>query len=209
MEENKEEVVTTEVVEEKPVERFPQEGKIGFSNAPIYDKKAAKQHRKDFAKDRPDYKYRKWLRVLAWFGVSGGVLTSMYYFLPFFSVFIGGLLGFFIAIAFVFIVLITLGIIFASEGFRNWMHDDMWDVPQFFFNIANHIYELSKWFPAIAFPSLVLLIGGLVMAIIGKKKYKQFYGGYIALFIIFIVIVILCIIIYYASGGKTFIVDYE
>ena len=173
--------------------------KIGFDSAtPI-------QKGKKMSEKYPDNFEGKGLRRAAKlctiFGIIFSVLSMMYFLLPFFSVIIGALLAMCIVLFMICSVVFTLGLILMNDGYRYWIGNNMMDVPNFFFNIADNIAKLSPFYFIAAGPALAFTIAGLILSIIGKAKKYRFFTSYIVLNSIFLSIALLFSIIYLIGGG--------
>lgn len=182
-----------------------QEEKIGFGN---YQPDEKSIERQNLAKlEREKYKAGNGLRIparlLCIFGAIASTITMMYYLLPIFSAFIGALIAVFLIFFMIFSVIITIGLILMNDGYRNWIGNHMFDVPNWFFNIAKHITELSKYFLITAIPALVFCLAGLILAIVGvSEKHKKFVG-ILVVSAIFFVNALFFTILYAIAGGQT------
>ena len=191
---SEEEVVIIEEEVEEP---------IGFNQAkPIG--KGEKLEIDHFQNHLPGKGLRTATKITTIFGVIFSVIALMYYLLPIFASVIGGIIAMFLYIFMIFSVICTLGMILLNEGYRKWASDDIMIVPNFFFDISNHVIELSKYYLIVAIPAILLCSTGLTLAIIGQAKKYKFFTSYIVLNAIFLVHALFFTIIYFASGMTTF-----
>ena len=186
-----------------------QEEKIGFGNYQPDEKSIERQNLRKLEQEK--YKEGNGLRIPARlcciFGAIASAITLMYFLLPIFSVVIGAMIAAVLVIFMIFSVIITLGIVLLNDGYRNWIGNHMMDVPNFFFNIAKHINELSKYFLLVGIPALVLCLAGLILAIVGvSEKHKKFLGILIVS-AIFFVNALFFVILYAIAGGQTLTVN--
>lgn len=172
--------------------------KLGFnSNAPL--KKGEKVEK--FQKNLPGKEVRGWTKACTILGIIFSSLTMMYFLLPLFSALMGGVIAVFIVLFMVVSVVCTLGLILTVDDYRNWIGNNMMDVPNFFFNIADNITKLYPYFFVVAGPALALNIAGLVLSIVGKSKQYRYFTSYIILNSIFLTLSILFTLLYVIAGG--------
>ena len=174
------------------------EQKIGFQTAtPL--KKGVKVEK--FQDKLPGKKLRVFTKLCTIFGIIFSSLTMMYFLLPFFAIVIGALLALCISLFMIFSVVCTLGIALLIEDYRYWIGNHMFDVPNFFFDIADNINKLVPYFFVVAGPALAFTIAGLVLSIIGKAKNYKFFTSYVVLNSIFLFFTILFVVLYIVAGG--------
>lgn len=179
------------------------EEKIGFGDYQP-DEKEIVRHKPNAEELAAGKGLRIPARLLCIFGSIASGITMMYYLLPIFATLIGAFLAVILVVFMVFSVIVTLGMVLMSDGYRNWIGNHMMDVPNFFFNVSKHITELSKYFLITAIPALVLCGAAIALSIIGiNEKHKRFVG-ILVVSIIFFVNALLFTIFYIANGGKTF-----
>ena len=194
-----EEETKQEVTEFKEEEKFLQNGGIGFDSAtPITRKDKNKPER--FQKNLPGKKLRRWTKLCTVFGIIFSTLTMMYFLLPLFAAVIGGLLAVCIVMFMICSVVLTLGLALMNDGYREWIGNDMMDVPNFFFNLADNVVKLAPYFFVVAIPGLVFTGVGLALGIVGKAKQYRFFTSYIVLNAIFFTLALIFTLIFFASG---------
>jgi len=176
--------------------------KIGFDSAtPI-------QKGKKMSEKYPDNFEGKGLRRAAKlctiFGIIFSVLSMMYFLLPIFAAIIGGLIAVILIFGMIFSVIITLGLILMNEGYRQWIGNNMMDIPNFFFNIGENVAKLAPYYLVVAIPALVLNIAGLVLGIVGQAKKYRFCISYIVLNSIFLTFTLFFTALYFIGGMNVF-----
>lgn len=174
-----------------------EEEKIGFNSKPPL-KEGEKIER--FQKNLPGKTLRGWTKAMTILSIILSCLTIMYFLLPLFSALIGGLIGLCIALFMICSVVVTLGLILTNDGYRNWISNDMMDVPNFFFNLADNITKLSPYFLCVAIPAIICGCIGLTLSIIGQSKKYRFFVSYIVLNSIFLTLSLLFTILYFIGG---------
>ena len=172
--------------------------KIGFNTNPPL---AKGQTVEKFQETLPGKELRGWTKACTILGIIFSVISMMYFLLPLFSFIIGALIALCLVLFMILSVVGTLGLALLNEDYRNWIGNNMMDVPNFFFNIADNIAKLSPFYFVAAGPALAFTIAGLILSIIGKAKKYRFFTSYIVLNSIFLSIALLFSIIYLIGGG--------
>lgn len=186
-------------LEDKPTNSIKEDpSKIGFNTNPPL---AKGQKVEKFQETLPGKELRGWTKACTILGIIFSTISMMYFLLPFFSVIIGALLAMCIVLFMICSVVFTLGLVLMNDGYRHWIGNNMMDVPNFFFNIADNIAKLSPFYFVVAGPALAFTIAGLILSIIGKAKKYRFFTSYIVLNSIFLSIALLFSIIYLIGGG--------
>ena len=176
--------------------------KIGFDSAtPI-------QKGKKMSEKYPDNFEGKGLRrsakLCTIFGIIFSVLSMMYFLLPIFAAIIGGLIAVILIFGMIFSVIISLGLILMNEGYRQWIGNNMMDIPNFFFNIGENVAKLAPYYLVVAIPALILTIAGFVLGIVGTSKKYRFCTSYIVLNAIFLTFTLFFTALYFIGGMNVF-----
>ena len=175
---------------------------IGFDTATPVNKHASRKEK--YPVNFPGKGLRRATKLVTIFGIIFSSLTMMYFLLPIFSAFIGGIIAVCIVMFMIFSVVFSLGMVLINDGYRNWIGNDMMDVPNFFFNLSENIAKLSPYFLVVAIPGLVLNIAGLVLGIVGQSKHYRFFISYIILNSVFLTFAIIFTAIYFIGGMQVF-----
>lgn len=176
--------------------------KIGFNSAPPI-KKGSKKSEK-YPDNFEGKCLRKAAKLCTIFGIIFSVLSMMYFLLPLFAAIIGALLAVIIVFAMIISVVFTLGMVLMNDGYRNWIGNNMMDIPNFFFHIGENIAKLAPYYLVVAIPAIVLNIAGLVLGIVGQAKHYRFCISYIVLNSVFLTFTLLFTLLYFIGGMNVF-----
>lgn len=176
-----------------------EEEKIGFNN-PGKDNpeptekgkkvKFSKQHRTGL---------QKWSFAMFLLGMIFSIFAIFYFFLPIFSALVGFVVFIIYAVVVAVPVMVTFFTILLSEDYRAWC-GDLWEIPNWFFDFANHSAALSFYYIIPGAAALFFDFLGIILCSVSVGKYKSRYVTYLVFCIVNFVIVGALTIIYFASG---------
>ena len=179
------------------------EGKIGFNTpAPVSDDPDAPAYKKKIKFSNQ----RKTGLQKATFGffipsTIASVLALGYFFLPFVSALVGIMMFFIIGVIILVPILCTAFMILLSEEYRSFV-GKAWSIVEWFFDVTNHLAELSVYYPFVAIPALVLELIELILAITTTAKGQRGCVTYLILTAVFFSINAIIFIIFFISGMK-------
>ena len=178
-------------------------GKIGFNTpAPVSDEPDAPAYKKKikFSNHRKTGLQKA---TFAFFIPStiASVLALGYFFLPFVSALVGIMMFFIIGVIIIVPIVFTCFIILISDEYRSFC-GKAWSIVEWFFDVTNHIAELTVYFPFVAIPALVLEVIELILAITTTAKGQKGCVTYLIFTAVFFTILAVIIVIYFVGGMK-------
>ena len=178
------------------------EEKIGFYNPGNNNPVPKKEKDIQFSNGRKT-PFQKWTFAIWLLGMIFSIVSICYFFLPFFSALVGIVVFFIVFVIVVFPVVFTLGIILVSEEFRIFA-GDIWGIPMWFFDVANHMAELTVYFVYPVSIALFFDFLSIILCSVGISKYKGRYVTYLVFSIIHLIFCTGLAIVYFASGMNVF-----
>ena len=178
-------------------------GKIGFNTpAPVSDDPDTPAYKKKIKFSNQ----RKTALQKATFGffipsTIASILALGYFFLPFVSALVGIMMFFIIGVIIIVPIIFTCFIILVSDEYRSFV-GKAWSVVEWFFDVTNHIAELTVYFPFVAIPALILEVIELILAITTTAKGQKGCVAYLVLTAVFFTILSIITVIYFVGGMK-------
>ena len=126
-------------------------------------------------------------------------LALGFFFLPFVSALVGIMMFFIIGIIIIVPIIFTCFIILISDEYRAFC-GRAWSVVEWFFDVTNHIAELSTYFPFVAIPAMVLEAVELILAITTTAKGQKGCVAYLVLTAVFFTLLVIILAIYFIGG---------
>ena len=179
------------------------EGKIGFNTpAPVSDDPDTPAYKKKIKFSNQ----RKTGLQKATFGffipsTIASVLALGYFFLPFVSALVGIMMFFIIGVIIIVPIIFTCFLILISDEYRSFV-GKAWSIVEWFFDVTNHIAELTVYFPFVAIPALILEVIELILAITTTAKGQKGCVAYLVLTAVFFTILAVITVIYFVGGMK-------
>ena len=179
------------------------EGKIGFNTpAPVSDDPDTPAYKKKIKFSNQ----RKTGLQKATFGffipsTIASVLALGYFFLPFVSALVGIMMFFIIGVIIIVPIIFTCFLILISDEYRSFV-GKAWSIVEWFFDVTNHIAELTVYFPFVAIPALILEAIELILAITTTAKGQKGCVAYLVLTAVFFTILAVITVIYFVGGMK-------
>ena len=179
------------------------EGKIGFNTpAPVNDDPDTPAYKKKIKFSNQ----RKTGLQKATFGffipsTIASVLALGYFFLPFVSALVGIMMFFIIGVIIIVPIIFTCFLILISDEYRSFC-GKAWSIVEWFFDVTNHIAELTVYFPFVAIPALVLEVIELILAITTTAKGQKGCVTYLIFTAVFFTILAVITVIYFVGGMK-------
>ena len=179
------------------------EGKIGFNTpAPVSDDPDTPAYKKKIKFSNQ----RKTGLQKATFGffipsTIASVLALGYFFLPFVSALVGIMMFFIIGVIIIVPIIFTCFLILISDEYRSFV-GKAWSIVEWFFDVTNHIAELTVYFPFVAIPALILEVIELILAITTTAKGQKGCVAYLVLTAVFFTILSIITVIYFVGGMK-------
>lgn len=175
--------------------------KIGFSSDPNDNPNDKNNKTKQKFKRTKKTPIRRICGFFFALGFLFTITTLMYLFLPLFNGLLIITVVLILGTIIVLCVTLTLFLILASDGFREWVGKS-WSIVEWLSDFNSNLVKLNPYFLYFAYPAIILDSLTILLAIIGRAKEKKGYIGYIVLMTISIILCTLFIIFYFANGKQ-------
>lgn len=182
--------------------------KIGFSNpgssAPQSEKPLKER---DIAySDVQNTPFKRTTFIFFVVAMVTSIIALAYFFLPFFSAFLGIIAALFVFVIAAVCCVGTLFLALLSDDFRAWI-GAMWTIPVWLFDVTEHLSVFAQYFGVVAGVALLFDIVSIVLCSKGLADKK---GRFLTYLIFSIIMTILCAILVfiYIVGGFQIVVTH-
>lgn len=180
-----------------------QQPKIGFENpgpnAPR-DGKPVKEGDVKFSNDR-NTPFKRWTFAIFVIAMVTSLIAIAYFFLPFFSAFLGIIAALVVFVIAAICCLGTIFIILLSDDFRAWIKA-LWTVPEWLFNVTEHLSVFAQYFGIVAGVALLFDIVSIVLCSKGLADKKGRFLTYLIFSIVMTIINGILVLVYIAGGSQ-------